>query len=185
MPKAITGFLAWLRSHREPLVPEAHVAKPTVADLFIAEVHSGGTPILFSFDKIPWDDEKLERTLRWLAYSRTDLFAKVSNLTEAELEARQLAPGRTLRQILWHIADTEYGYINSLTGPLDDTHPANTIDHLATTRDILQRHARAIPQDRRADVIYPTWTSRPHEPWTLQKALRRALEHELEHLAQL
>jgi predicted RNase H-like HicB family nuclease/uncharacterized damage-inducible protein DinB len=191
MPKAITGFLAWLRAHREPLVPEAHVARPTVADLFIAEVHSEGTSILFSFDKVPWDDEKLERTLRWLTYSRADLLAKVSNLTEAEMESRQLAPDRTLRQALHHIANAEYGYINCVAGPLDDgepvtdTYPSNTIERLTSTRDILQRHARAIPQEHRADVIYPTWTNRPYEPWTLQKALRRALEHELQHLAGL
>ncbi|HEX9988165.1 MAG TPA: type II toxin-antitoxin system HicB family antitoxin [Chloroflexia bacterium] len=191
MPKAITSFLAWLRAHREPLVPEAHVTRPTVADLFIAEVHSEGTPILFSFDKIPWDDEKLERTLRWLAYSRADLLAKLSNLTEAEMESHQLAPNRTLQQTLQHIVNAEYNYINCASGPLDDTkpitdtHPANTIERITVTRDILQRHARAIPQERRADVIYPTWTNRPNEPWTLQKALRRALEHELQHLAEL
>jgi uncharacterized damage-inducible protein DinB/predicted RNase H-like HicB family nuclease len=198
MPKAITGFLVWLRAHREPLVPEAHVARPTVADLFIAEVHSEGAPTiagskatLFDFDKVPWDDEKLERTLRWLTYSRADLLAKIANLTEAEMESRQLAPNRTLLQTLRHIANAEYGYINRVAGPLDnskpitDNHPSNTIDLLTATREILQRHARAIPQDRRADVIYPTWANRPDEPWTLQKALRRALEHELEHLAEI
>lgn len=198
MPKAITGFLAWLRAHHEPLVPEAHVARPSVADLFIAEVRTEGAPMiagstaaLFSFDEIPWDDEKLERALRWLTYSRADLLAKVSNLTETEMESRQLAPGRTLRQTLRHIANAEYGYINRVAGPLNssepvtDNHPSNVIERLAATRDILQRYARAIPPERRGDVIYPTWANRPHEPWTLQKALRRALEHELEHLAEL
>src|SRR5438876_193217 len=95
VPGAITGFLAWLREHREPLVPEAYVTRPSVADLYVAEVRSGGAPTvagsraaLFEFDKVAWDDEKLERALRWLGYSRTDLLSRIEGLIEAELKSR-------------------------------------------------------------------------------------------------
>src|SRR6266508_4043559 len=72
VPATIVGFLSWLRAHREPLVPEASVSRPSMADLFVAEVRTNGTPTvagskaaLFEFDKALWDDEKVERTLRW------------------------------------------------------------------------------------------------------------------------
>ena len=79
VPRAISDFLVWLRQHHEPLVPEAHVPRPSVADLFVAEVRHEGAPTvagtkaaLFEFDEAAWDDEKLDRTLRWLAYSRAE-----------------------------------------------------------------------------------------------------------------
>jgi hypothetical protein len=50
---------------------------------------------------------------------------------------------------------------------------------------MFERRVRAIPVEKRNEVIYPTWTRRPDEPWTLPKTLRRALEHEREHLAEL
>lgn len=197
-PAAITRLLAWLRAHREPLVPEAHVSRPSVADLFVADVRREGAPLvggsraeLFDFDKDAWDDEKLERTLRWLGYSRADLLAAVEGMDEDAMNARQIAEGRSLRDTLRHVSNAEYGYINRVAGPLDsreqvtDSYPPDTRERLAAIRDIFLRNAREVSPGRRGEVIYPTWAARPNEPWTLQKAVRRALEHELEHLAEI
>ena len=197
-PRAIRDFLAWLRSHREPLVPEAHVSRPNLADLSVMEVRTEGAPLqagskatLFDFDKVAWDDEKLERTLRWLQYSRADLLAAIDGMSEDELKGRYITPDRTLWDTLRHVANAEYGYINRIAGPLDDlepvtdSEPAHIMDRLNTIRTILERWSRTIPYEKRTEITYPTWTSRPDGPWTLQKALRRALEHELEHLREL
>ena len=197
-PHAIRDFLLWLRSHRERLVPEAHVSRPSMADLYVAEVRQEGAPLkagsraaLFPFDEAAWSDEKLERTLRWLGYSRTDLLDMIEGLSDEELRAREVQPGRTLHDTLWHVANAEYGYIHRSAGPLygneriTDHYPSDARERLAATRDILARYARAIPREERGRVIYPTWANRPDEPWTLAKALRRALEHEREHLGEL
>ncbi len=197
-PAAISGFLQWLKRHREPLVPEAHIARPSVADLFVAEVRPGGAPVragslaaLIEFDKEAWNDEKLERTLRWLGYSRADLLACVEGLGEAALKATEVAPGRSLWSILRHVADAEYGYINRVAGPLEGKEPVNdeepwdVRERLGTVREMLVRQARRVPLDKRGEVIYPAWAARPDEPWTLSKSLRRALEHELEHRHEL
>jgi len=197
-PKAIITFLAWLRSHREPLVPEAYVSRPSVADLFVAEVRSEGAPThagsrvaLFEFDIVTWDDEKLERTLRWLTYSRADLLSRVEGLSDTDLKARHIEPDRTLWDTLWHVTQAEYGYINRIAGPLEglepitSEYPSDVRERLQAIREVLERRVRAIPKDKRAQIIYPTWANRPDEPWTLAKALRRAIEHEREHLAEL
>lgn len=197
-PKAIISFLAWLRSHREPLVPEAYVSRPSVADLFVAEVRSEGAPTqagtraaLFEFDTFSWDDEKLERTLRWLTYSRADLLSRVEGLSDADLKARYIEPDRTLWDTLWHVTQAEYGYINRIAGPLEGIepitteHPSDVRERLQAIREVLESRVRAIPKEKRAQIIYPTWANRPDEPWTLAKALRRAIEHEREHLAEL
>jgi len=197
-PRAIRDFLAWLRNHREPLVPEAHVSRPNLADISVMEVRTEGAPLqagshatLFDFDKVAWDDEKLERTLRWFQYSRADLLAAIEGMSEEELKGRHITPNRTLWDTLRHVANAEYGYINRIAGPPDDrepvtdNEPAHIMDRLNTIRVILERWSRAVPYEKRTQITYPTWTSRPDEPWTLQKALRRALEHELEHLREL
>lgn len=198
IPAAIVSFLAWLRSHREPLVPEAHVSRPSVADLSIADILrqdpptvAGSKAALFQFDKEAWSDEKLERTLRWLGYSRADLLACANGLTNAALKATQVAPGRSLWDTLWHVASAEYGYISRVVGPLERIapitaeEPADVRERLAVTRELLVRQARLVPAEKRGEVILPTGTDRPGEPWTLPKALRRALEHELEHVREM
>jgi uncharacterized damage-inducible protein DinB/predicted RNase H-like HicB family nuclease len=194
LPGGITKFLQWLRAHREPLVPEAHVSRPSMVDVTVSEVREGGAPFqagskaaLFAFDQEAWDDYKLERTLRWLGYSRADLLATIEGLDERALASRRVEPGRTLRDTLWHVANAEFGYISSVVGGLEgkegvsDNAPADVRERLAVVREIFTLYALALPQEKRADVVYPTWSDRPDEPWTLPKAVRRALEHEREH----
>jgi predicted RNase H-like HicB family nuclease len=194
-PKAIAGFLAWLKAHREPLVPEAIVSRPTMNDLSVAEVRRGGAPLkagsraaLFDFDTVAWDDYKLERTLRWLSYSRADLLGKIEGFTEQELKARLVAPDRSLWATLWHVANAEFGYIDQAAGPLEgvesvtESDPSDVLERLAAVREILLRRAHSVPPEKRAEVVQPIWTDKPGESWTLPKSLRRALEHELEHL---
>lgn len=197
-PGAITRFLAWLKSHHEPLVPEAHVLRPSMVDLGISEVRDNGAPLvagskaaLFTFDQEAWDDYKLERTLRWLSYSRADLLAKIEGLTEDDMKRRQVAPNRSLWQTLWHVASAEYGYIMHVAGDLEgkegitDDFPSEVKERLSMTREIFVRYARTIPSEKRAEITYPIGSDRPDEPWTLAKAMRRTIEHELEHSAEL
>ena len=198
VPRAIVAFLAWLRKHREPLVPEALVSRPSMADLYVAEVISEGAPLqagsyaaLFEFDMVAWNDEKLERTLRWLSYSRADILSIIEGMDEAALKTRQLGPDHTLWDTLRHVANAEYGYINRIAGslegiePVTANEPSDVRERLAIVRDILDRRARAVTLEARGQVIYATWAARPDEPWTLQKALRRAIEHEKEHLYEI
>jgi uncharacterized damage-inducible protein DinB len=152
---------------------------------------AGSLAALFDFDTVAWDDYKLERTLRWLDYSRADLLAKIEGMDESELRARRIAPGRSAWDTLWHVANAEFGYVDQVAGPLEgvervsESEPSDVRERLAAVREILARRARAMPAVKRGEVILPTWADKPSEPWTLAKALRRALEHELEHLNQL
>src|SRR5688572_17742201 len=128
--KAISDFLPWLRSHREPLVPEAHVSRPSMADLYVAEVRHEGAPLqagsyaaLFPYDEEAWSDEKLERTLRWLSYSHADLMAAIEGLSDDELRSMQVEPGRSLHYTLRNITNAQYGYINRIVRQLEGREP--------------------------------------------------------------
>jgi uncharacterized damage-inducible protein DinB/predicted RNase H-like HicB family nuclease len=198
MPGAITRFLVWLKKHKEPLVPEAHISRPNLADLYVADVLHEAPPTvggsyaaLFEFDKEAWNDEKLERTLRWLGYSRAELLSRTEGLSEGELNGRKVASGRSMWDTLRHVGNAEYGYINRVAGPLEgkepvtDTEPADVRERLTVIREVFLRHARSMPPEERGRIILPTWATRPDEPWTLAKSVRRALEHELEHASDL
>lgn len=197
VPGAIARYLAWLRRHKEPLVPEAHIARPNMADLYVADVVrqpppptvAGDQAALFEFDKEPWSDDKLERTLRWFGYSRADLLLRIDGLSDNELKSRNIEPDRTMWDTLWHLANAEYGYIQLIVGPLNEegvtrAEPSGVRERLQTMREIFLKHARSVPAEARNVVIFPAWASRPDEPWTLAKAIRRALEHEIEHLTE-
>jgi uncharacterized damage-inducible protein DinB len=198
VPRAIVDFLAWLRSCREPLVPEAYVPRPSMADLFVEEVRRDGAPTVagskagvFDFDTAAWDDEKFERTLRWLGYSRASLMARIEGRSDDELRARMLGPGRSAWDTLRHVANAEFGYINRIAGPpagherVTESEPADVRERLVVVREAFLRQARAVPAENRGEVVYAEWAHRPEEPWTLTKAVRRALEHEREHTAEL
>src|SRR3954447_12593203 len=170
MPKAIAEFMGWLRGHRERLVPEASVSRPSMADLYVAEVRTEGAPTvagsraeLFEFDRVAWDDEKLERTLRWLGYSRGDLLGKIEGLSEADLKGWSVVPGRSAWDTLWHVANAEFGYVRRIAGPLEgiepvtDTEPADLKERLRVIREVFERRVRAVAADMRGEVIYPTW----------------------------
>jgi uncharacterized damage-inducible protein DinB len=169
-----------------------------MADLYVAEVRHEGAPrqagshaALFPYDQEAWSDEKLERTLRWLSYSRTDLLAAIEGMSDEEIRAHRVQPDRTLHDTLWHVANAEYGYIFRVTPPLggieviEDDYPADVRERMAAIREVLVRSARALSPHDRNTIVYPWWASRPDEPWTLVKALRRALEHEREHLLEI
>jgi uncharacterized damage-inducible protein DinB/predicted RNase H-like HicB family nuclease len=196
--REIRDFLLWLRSHREPLVPEAHVSRPTMADLYVAEVRQSGAPLqggsyaaLFPHDEEAWSDEKLERTLRWLSYSRADLLAAIEGLSEEEMHSRAIDTQRSLHRTLMHVANAEYGYTDRFAGPLEgrtavtETEPSKVRERLAAVRDLLVTSARGVPQEERGKTIFAEWAWRPDEPWSLAKSLRRALEHEREHLREI
>jgi uncharacterized damage-inducible protein DinB/predicted RNase H-like HicB family nuclease len=197
-PRAIATFLRWLRSHGEPPVCDASIQGLGVADQSVVEIKRDGAPTvagsraaLFAFDEEEWSDEQLERQLRWLGYSRARLLRQVEVLSNDELKARRVTPDRTLWDTLWHVANAEYGYIHRVAGPLygveaiTDNEPSDVRERLAAIREIFVRRAKEVPTGRRGEIVYPRWANRPDEPWTLAKAVRRALEHELEHVGEL
>lgn len=194
LPAAIRDYHAWLRRHGEDVSEP-----PDPVSLYIAEVSGGFGPFkrgdraaLFTPDRAPLGRDELEVYLRRAGYSRADLLALVRGAADAALDWKPGEGAMSAREILRHIGNVEEWYVSRLVEP--ETLPTEwagdaalpIFDFLAMERRTVAGRLRRLTDRELAEVRCPTrWTAHPDEPWTARKALRRLLEHEREHLAQI
>lgn len=193
LPAAIRDYCAWLAKHGE--TPEPHSAD----DLEIVEVKGGIGPFdpgdraaLFATDRQPLTREELETYLVRAGYSRADLLAMTTHLPDRMLNWQPDEQSMSIRRVLRHVGNAEEWYVSRLVEPetlsaewaTDESMP--TFDFLQMSRRTAAARLRALTDDELARVHVPTaFTRRPGEHWTARKALRRLLEHELEHLGHI
>jgi uncharacterized damage-inducible protein DinB len=152
----------------------------------------GDPAALFPPDQAPITREEIEGYIRLMGYARADLLALVSHLTDDALDW-QPHPGHfTIRRVLRHIGNAEEWYVSRLVPP--ETLPAEwehdegmpIFEFLEMERRTAVERLRQLTPEEMSRVFFPAhWTKHPDEPWTVRKALRRFLEHEREHTAQI
>ena len=194
LPAAIRGHLAWLRRHGEPVPPAGDPVEIEVA----GESHGfgpfnpGDAAALFPPDRTPITPADMEVYFRLMAHARADLLALVEPLPDDLLDRQPDPDSWAIRHILRHIGNAEEWYVSRLVPPEtlppewehDDELPL--LDFLAMERRTAVDRLSRLTAEERSAVVYPTrWTNHPDEPWTARKALRRAVEHEREHTAQI
>ena len=200
LPEAVRAHWAWLRRHGED-APDAD--EPV--EIEVAEEQAGGpfdpgdAAALFAPDREPVSDEEMAHYVRLMDHARADLLALVRDLPEEVLDWMQPhtgagpeRPAFTLRRLLRHVGNAEQWYVSRLVPP--ETLPSDweEDDQLALC-DFLEMERRTVlarlwqlNEAQRGEVTYPTaWTDHPEEAWTARKALRRAVEHERQHTAQV
>lgn len=185
LPEQIQRHQRWLRGHGLPVPADDE------PELVVQQVVSGprpwtpnGASALFAIDRRVLSDAELELHLRVLACARSDLLHAIHSAPRSVFD--DLAPGqsRTLRQLLTHLADMEEWFISRLGRAISVREPdpvRRLVDVRARTLEHLARYDR---EDR--DLVFMPRTrpsDDPEELWTLRKLLRRLIEHELEHLA--
>ncbi len=189
---AIRAYHAWLRRHGEPAPPENEPITCTVAEEGVGSgFYPGDAAALFSPEKQPISPQEMERHFRLLAHSRADLLALVEGLPEAVLE-RKVGTAPSVGDLLRHIGNAEEWYVSRLVPPetLPPEWEKDAELPLAAFLEMerwtaLERLRRLTPEERSRIAYSDRWTARPEEPWTARKALRRFLEHEREHTAQI
>jgi predicted RNase H-like HicB family nuclease/uncharacterized damage-inducible protein DinB len=188
LPEAVQAHHAWLRRHDEN-APADHI----LAELVIVEERGG----IGAFDRrevaalLPTDlarlgDDDLTRHLRLLGYSRADLLALVKDLPDEVLDWNAGGDPGSIRSVLQHVAAADLWYLSRIFGPAEldrfQTAAMPVFDLLDQTRSYALDRWRNLSKEQRAKQFTPLLRSgAPDEPWTCRKALRRALEHELEH----
>jgi predicted RNase H-like HicB family nuclease/uncharacterized damage-inducible protein DinB len=174
----IASYLDFLKRHGEQIDDgpvEIEVAQEAPVPSILP-----GTPgdqvARFASDRESPSDEEIERTLRWLTYSRRDLLRLFEALPPEALD-RQTAEGEwTLRAILQHVALAEASYLNRL----EEETVRNPFALLEAVRNWATVRLRQLTDIERSRV-----NVHRGEEWTARKVLRRFLEHEQEHLVQL
>jgi uncharacterized damage-inducible protein DinB len=188
-PKEIGAFLDWLEQkgiHPENATLEWELVEERQG---VAPFESGDDAALFQLDLLPPEDRELESYLRVSQAAREDLLALTAPLSEEQMKARR-PKMRTIEGILWHIANAEEWYVSRL-GVIPELHafdhfPGSLFEYLDAVRRMAQTRFRSLTSLERVTIYrIPEYTSHPDEPWNLRKALRRMIEHEREHTANI
>jgi uncharacterized damage-inducible protein DinB/predicted RNase H-like HicB family nuclease len=191
---AVRDYHAWLRRHGELALPDEEPVEIEVAgeSTGFGPFDPGDAAALFPPDREPVTPEEMEHHFRLMAHTRADLLALVQALPDEVLDWQPDPQSFSIRRLLRHVGNAEEWYVSRLVPP--ETLPPEwehdeelpIFEFLEMERRTALARLRQLSDEERSGVIYPThWTQHPKEPWTARKALRRFLEHEREHTAQV
>jgi hypothetical protein len=195
MPGAVERLIAWHARHGVAVEPSVDLVGPAVvveeqADR--APVRRGDRAALFQSDLRPVGRDELGELLALAGFARADLLALVRDLPDDVLDRPTDAERTTIRAVLRHVGNAGEWYVSRIVPP--ETLPPEWADdeRLPITpflemedRTSRERLRHLTDAELATVVTQPRWTAHPDEPWTARKALRRRIEHELEHLEQI
>ncbi len=187
-PGAIRDYLRFLKRHGEAVYPDAafetRVAEHITQGDFLG---SGAAQAIYGPDFEPLAEAEIEPLLARSGWLREAMASWVETQTDEQLDAAPDVGGRTARAVISHVLPI--GYLSPVLGPGEGL---SSLAHAAERGEVLLPYAlreigarnadrvRAATPEQRAAVV-----QRPEAPRTLRKAVRRMLEHDWEHLAEL
>ena len=163
---AIEEYLSLLRDVGEP-VPKAS------EDIYLEFEEADSTTFLTDYDAL--HPNEMETLFRWMAVSRQELMDLVKSLPEEASDWEPEDGTPAMRDILCHMAEADLWYTDRLK-----QWPEAPLFRLAATRGVALERLRALTDQDRSRVTF-----HEGEEWTIRKVIRRMLEHEREHVAQL
>jgi len=189
-PEAIRAYRRFLHRHGEPIDRQAPVATRVVDHVTEGDWLGNGSPyLIFGPDFEAVTDAEVVLFLHRFRSLCEELAAWAETRTDAQLDAALAAGGRPARAILLHVLGAQGAYLAAALGGA----PGFSKLHAAATRgevglaEALRR--TGVMATERAQATSPEERTAVRElpagPRTLRKALRRMLEHDWEHLAEL
>ncbi len=188
-PDAIRAYRRFLSRHGEPVAADAPFETRIAEHITEGDWLGNGSPYLvFGPDLQPVADEEIEIFLKRYHGLREELAAWAATQTDEQLDAPP-DNGRTARGVLLHVLGASGGYLSAALGSapgFSHLHGAAERGELGLAEALRQSgtlaadRVRATTPEERATV-----RQLPKGPRTLRKALRRMLEHDWEHLAEL
>lgn len=184
-PQAIRDYLHFLQRHGEEVSPEVEITTQVAEHITEGMWLGHGDPtILFAPDKEPLTQEELEVSLRRLTWSRAEIIALVSGLSEEQVEAKP-PRGRSIKGILEHVFGAEYHYVRRFGKLAGVRGPGASVRR--TKEELLAWMAlvRASEITRLRTLDTQTLPADGPAALNARRAVRRMLEHEWEHLVEL
>lgn len=189
-PEAIRAYRRFLRRHGEPVDPDAPVETRVVEHVTEGDWLGNGSPyLMFGPDEEPIADEEIAALLPRLGWMLEELATWVESRTEAQLDAPPEGRGRTGRAIVLHVLGAQGAYLaaalrgapgfSRLHGAAERGELPLAIALRRVGEMVGERIWQATPEERRATRELTGRT------YTMRKAMRRMLEHDWEHLAEL
>jgi uncharacterized damage-inducible protein DinB/predicted RNase H-like HicB family nuclease len=185
--EAVKGHQTWLRNHGEQAPGEGILSELVLADEYPAgPFDPGSTTALLPPDLAPVEGETVARYLRLMDHARADLLTLTSQLPPEVLDWQESADMWSIARILRHVANAERWYVSRIVpleelGELERADELPLFEYLALARRVSSHRLATLTEEQRSRVVTPTAFAREPEPWTARKALRRYVEHELEH----
>ena len=189
-PEAIHAFLRFLRRHGEDADPEAPFTTRVTEHVTEGYFLGNGSPnVAFTPDLEPLTSAEIGRLLLRFAAMSGELAAWAAAQSEAALDAAPPAGGRPARELLRHVLAARGSYLAATLGGSQGLHRIAT----AAERGEISLPAAFVESTERLIAIVAATTPEqranprqiPSGPKTFRQALRRLLEHEWEHLAEL
>ena len=185
---AVVEWIEWLRGHGEQPSIEADeidVIEGEILRVTYNPVEAGKPEPLFWSEVLPINYEDIERTIRLMGYSRSDLLKLVSNLDGDVLDWQPPRKPRTIRNCLRHIGIVEWWYVTRLGIDLPEEFPEDVFELLCSTREVAIHNLQNIPEEKWSGVFQPRKHVDPEATvcnlWTARKMLRRFVDHERLH----
>lgn len=134
----------------------------------------------FKHDWKPLTGEDIVRALELLAWSRADLLELASELSPEQLDREREGERWSIRGILRHVAVGDWWYLDRLdrAGVERSALPEDVFACLESTRARLRAE---LPAFAGLELV----RGKQAEIWSPRKVLRRALQHELDHIGHI
>lgn len=189
-PGAIRAYRRFLRRHGEAVDPDGPVAWRVVEHVIAGGMLGDGSPyIAFGPDLAPVSGEGVEECLRRLGSLSEELADWAATQTDDQLDATPIGSGRTGRAVLLHVLGAQGSFLAAALGGAPgfgkirgaaERGEIGLAEALRQSADLAGERVRATTEAQRMGVrVLPSGS------YTVRKALRRMLEHEWEHLAEL
>lgn len=189
-PDAIAAYRRFLQRHGEPVEPDTTIETRIAEHVTEGGWLGNGSPYLaFGPDLDPTSVEEIETFLQRFHWLRQELAAWAATQTDEQLDL-EAGDGRPARRILLHVLGHPVGgYLSAALGGATgfsavagaaERGEIGLVDGLLRIDAMAAERVRATTPAERSAV-----RERAKELRTLRKALRRMLEHDWEHLAEL
>jgi len=185
---AVVEWLEWLRRHGERpriKIDKIEVVEGEILRVTYNPVEAGKPEPLFWSEVLPTRSEEIERTIRLMKYSRSDLMKLVSALDKEVLDWQPPEKPRTIRNCLRHIGIVEWWYITRLDIDLPEEFPEDVFELLHSTREAALYNLQNLSEEKWSGIFQPRKHVDPDAVvcnlWTARKMLRRFVDHERLH----
>jgi predicted RNase H-like HicB family nuclease len=189
-PEAIQAYRRFMRRHGEVIdvdaLFETRIAEHVTKGYFIG---NGSPYILFGPDSSPMTEREMDMFARRIAALGAELGAWAAAQTDAALDVKPDGGGREAREILRHVLAARGAGIAAVLG---SSSGLNRIATAAERGEIPLQAAFDQSSESMIEIVKATTPEQrstprqlPSGPKPLRQGLRRILEHDWEHLAEL